>query len=168
MLKPLDILVLLKLVTYGNSVWSYQDLASDLGVSVSQVHSAVKRCLASRLVEESKPPRLFRTQLKEFLIHGVKYCFPAEFGAITRGILTGYAAPPLNQYIVQSSDPPPVWPFATGKTRGMELSPIHKAAPGASLKDEGLYQLLTLLDALRAGRAREREIAARELIARIG
>ncbi len=102
------------------------------------------------------------------MIHGVKYCFPAEYGGLTRGIPTAYAAPPLNQFIAPSSDPPPVWPYAMGTVRGVMLSPIHKAAPEAASQDEKLYQLLTLLDALRTGRAREREIATRELIAAIG
>jgi len=35
------------------------------------------------------------------------------------------------------------------------------------MKDPKLYELLALVDAIRAGRAREREIAARELSARI-
>jgi hypothetical protein len=35
------------------------------------------------------------------------------------------------------------------------------------LKDRKLYELLALVDAIREGRAREREIAIRELTARI-
>ncbi len=159
---------LLRLVVYGNSSWTYHGLADDLVVSPSQLHTSVKRCIASRLLEASETPRHLRSQIKEFMIHGVKYCFPAEYGGLTRGIPTAYAAPPLNQFIVPSRDPPPVWPYAMGKVRGMTLSPIHKAAPEAASQDQKLYQLLALLDALRAGRARGREIAARELIARIG
>jgi hypothetical protein len=168
MLKPLDVLVLLKLVVYGNTGWTYHRLAHDLGISPSQLHTSVKRCVASRLLEASESPRPLRSQIKEFMIHGVKYCFPADYGGLTRGIPTAYAAPPLNQLIASSNDPPPVWPYAMGKVRGMMLSPIHKAAPEAASQDEKLYLLLALLDALRTGRAREREIATRELIARIG
>ena len=167
MLKRLDVLVLLKLIIYGNNGWTYQRLGADLGISPSQLHLAVKRCTKSRLLEAAETLRPFRTQLKEFLIHGVKYCFPAEYGGLTRGIPTAYAAPPLNQFIVQSSEPPPVWPHGDGTVRGMTLMPIHKAAPRAALNDARLYELLTLVDALRSGRAREREIAARELAARI-
>ena len=118
-------------------------------------------------MEEGKQPRPYRPHLKEFLIHGVKYCFPAEQGKLTRGIPTSYAASPLNSTIVQSDDPPPVWPYARGEARGMALSPIHRAAPAAALKDTKLYEMLALLDAVRIGRAREREIASRELITRI-
>jgi hypothetical protein len=148
----------LKLVASGDNRWSYKKLGKDLGTSTSQLHLAVKRCIASRLMDVADA-RPNRTNIKEFLIHGVKYCFPAAYGGLTRGIPTGYAAPPLNKVI---------WPYAMGQVRGMMLSPIHKAAPEASLKDAKLYELLVLLDALRTGRAREREFAVRELSARIG
>jgi hypothetical protein len=38
----------------------------------------------------------------------------------------------------------------------------------AALRDDKLYELLALVDAIRDGRAREREIAARELKKRLG
>jgi hypothetical protein len=73
----------------------------------------------------------------------------------------------MNSLIAESSDPPPVWPHPKGGVRGVALSPIHRAAPEAALKDPKLYELLALLDAIRTGRAREREIAVRELTVRI-
>jgi hypothetical protein len=166
-LKSLDVLLLLKLIAYGHDEWTYQRLSQDLEISRSQLHLAVRRCIASRLMEEGEQPQPYRPHLKEFLIHGVKYCFPAHQGKLTRGIPTSYAAPPLNATIVESEDPPPVWPYAKGEVRGIALSPIHRAAPPAALKDCKLYEMLALLDAVRAGRAREREIAARELILRM-
>lgn len=119
-------------------------------MSTSQLHLAVKRCIASRLMYSTET-RPNRTNIKEFLIYGVKYCFPAEYGGLTRGIPTGYAEPPLNQVIVPSVDPARVWPYAMGKVRGMMLSPIHKAAPEASLKDAKLFELLVLWTLLRTG-----------------
>ena len=40
--------------------------------------------------------------------------------------------------------------------------------PKAALKDNRLYELLVIVDAIRDGRAREREIAIKELKARLG
>jgi hypothetical protein len=166
-LKSQDVLLLLKLVSYGKTPWTYQRLSDDLWISTSQLYLSVRRCMAARLMEQGEQPRPYRPHVKEFLIHGVRYCFPADRGNLTRGIPTSYAAPPLDKIIVQSADPPPVWPYAKGEVRGMALLPIHRAAPEAAMKDPKLYEMLALLDAVREGRAREREIASRELITRI-
>ena len=61
----------------------------------------------------------------------------------------------------------PVWPFEQGSKRGYAFLPLYKKAPQAALKDHELYQLLALVDALRDGSARERELAKRELSSRL-
>ena len=75
--------------------------------------------------------------------------------------------PPLSQQIAKSSEPPPVWPDPEGTVRGLEFSPLYKNVPAAARRDPKLYELLALVDAIRDGRVREREIAIRELTARI-
>jgi len=50
-------------------------------------------------------------------------------------------------------------PLISGPCRGPEIAPLYPSAPTAASKDERLYRLLTLTDALRSGRARERKIA---------
>jgi hypothetical protein len=66
-----------------------------------------------------------RNNLKEFLIHGVKYAFPVERGGATRGVPTAEAAPPLNHHFGQDSPLPPVWPHAEGLVRGIAFSPLY-------------------------------------------
>jgi len=105
--------------------------------------------------------------VEEFLICCVKYVFPPVHGGPTRGIPTGYAAPPLLHQIVQPGKPPPVWPYSEGPVRGFELTPLYKSVPAAALKDQRLYELLALLDAIRDGRARERRLAEKELRVRL-
>jgi hypothetical protein len=105
--------------------------------------------------------------VEEFLIHAVKYVFPAERGEATRGLPTAYAAAPLNAQILGSGDPPPVWPDPEGEIRGLGFEPLCKCVPKAARRDSVLYELLALVDALRDGRARERRIAERELSARL-
>ena len=80
---------------------------------------------------------------------------------------TAHAAPPLNGQIAADGDLPPVWPDAEGGVRGVTLEPLHRAAPKAARKDPTLYEILALIDALRDGRVRERQIAERELSARL-
>ena len=103
-----------------------------------------------------------RSNLLEFVVHGVKYAFPPERGQVTRGIPTAHAAPPLKELFVEDPQPP-VWPHPDGSIRGEGLEPIYRSAPGAALKNPNLYELLALVDAIRAGRAKERELAKKEL-----
>jgi hypothetical protein len=51
--------------------------------------------------------------------------------------------------------------------QGQALSPLYPGAPEASLEDAKLYALLALADALRVGRTRERNEAAKELAKRL-
>lgn len=143
-------------------------MATELSISSSQVHAALKRLVLSRLVSgdtDGNHPLL--EAVEEFLVHGVKYAFPAKRGEMTRGLPTSYAAPPLKDHVEGGSDPPPVWPFADGQHRGIGLEPLYRTAPVAALRDPALYELLALIDVLREGRARERKIAEKELVARL-
>lgn len=183
-LNPQDVVVVLKLLASGTKNWTYAQLGEELALSQSQVFRSVARSEAVRLLEPGfrtvPPPPGSKNQdhpvllawpnranLKEFLIHGVRYAFPVHRGGIVRGIPTAHAAPPLKQQLAESSDPPPVWPDASGSARGLEFSPLYKNVPAAARRDPKLYELLALVDAIRDGRAREREIAIRELTARI-
>lgn len=91
-----------------------------------------------------------------------------RFSAVRRrGACRRHAAPPLNGQIAADSDLLPVWPDPEGDVRGVTLEPLHRAAPKAARKDSALYEILALIDALRDGRARERQLAETELSARL-
>jgi hypothetical protein len=144
---------------------TYPELAERTGLAVSAVHASLKRAAAARLLLfQERRPIVLKPQLKEFLLSGAKYAFPPLFGTLSRGVPTGYAAPPLNTIIAPSSDPIPVWPSAKGAARGLSLMPLYPTVPEAALRDEKLYAMLSLFDAIRAGQARERN-AAQELLA---
>ncbi len=167
-LKPQDVLFLLKLVALGKKPWSFNKLAVDLGMSPSEVHAATKRAIAARLaVKEDKDIRPNIRNLEDFLLHGVQYAFVPDRGGLNRGMPTAYAAAPLDAKFVEESEPPPVWPDPEGEVRGESFSPLYKSAPVAARNDDKLYQLLALVDALRGGRARERDIAKMELKKRL-
>lgn len=170
MLKAQDIYVLLKLVAIEGRPWSYAELAVDLGISPSQLHASVKRAIEAQLaVKQGKRISPHYRNLEGFLIHGIKHVFWVKQGEMTRGMLTAYAAAPLNKmfkYI--SAEPPPVWPDPEGDVRGIAFTPLYKHAPVSSRKDQAFYELLTLVDAIRGGRAREREAAIKELRNRLG
>lgn len=168
-LKPQDVVILLKLVALGPEPWTYQRLAVELSISQSEVHAGVRRAVAARLMSDATTAggRPVLQTLAEFLIHGVRYAYPPERGALVAGMPTGYAAPPLNKVIVQPNEPPPVWPYAQGSVRGYSFAPLYPSVPAAAARDPKLYELLALVDAIRDGRARERNLAAKELQSRL-
>ncbi len=162
-LKPQDILVVLKLLAMGNKPWTFNQLALELGMSPAEVHAASRRLLATTLAirhENRIRPNL--RNLEEFLVHGIRYVFVPDFGAVLRGMPTSVAAPVLNMHF-QQGEFAPVWPDGEGTVRGESFSPLYSSVPFAAKNDAALYDLLALVDAVRGGRAREREIANKEL-----
>src|SRR6185437_274943 len=152
-LKPQDVYVTLKIVASGFR-GPYAQLATELAMSSSEVYASVKRAQSARLIhgpELRNRPNL--AALEEFLVHGLKYVFPADRGEFTRGVPTSYAAAPLRGAIGQGNEPIPVWPYAQGKERGIAFEPLYKTAPGAAMRDPAFYEFLSLADALRDGRA---------------
>lgn len=165
-LRPQDVVLLLKLAANrSHAAFTFRELAAQLNWSPSTVHACVARLRLARLMRPDgmAPLNVDLAALREFLIHGAKYAFPASFGTFTRGIATGHAAPPLRDLISQSGEAAPVWPSAEGDMRGIALFPLHPSVPAASRRDRRLYELLTLFDALRSGAARERELASQLL-----
>lgn len=159
-IKPQDIVVALKLAL-DVSLPSYAILGQSLGMSASEVHAAVRRLIDARLVDpESKKVR--REALRNFLVHGVPYAFPASPKGVSRGMPTAWAAPAMSGQ-VQSDQLPPVWPDPDGQVQGVAVQPLYPSVPGAARRDPALYHLLALVDALRIGRARERSLAEKEI-----
>ena len=88
-LKSQDIMVALKLCSYHRKRPPISIVAADLKMSPSEIHAAIKRLHQARLLhgpEMEDRPNL--SALEEFLLHGVKYAFPAERGEVTRGMPT--------------------------------------------------------------------------------
>ncbi len=176
-LKPQDIVVVLKLLASGFKPWSYSGLGEELSMSASHVFNSILRSQGARLLDGFTPHPAEKARgafgetnsanLKEFLIYGVKYSFPVTRGGPTRGVPTAEGASPLKERFVESFPLPPVWPYAEGNVRGLEFSPLYRNVPQASLRDPQLYKLLVLVDAIREGRARERELAIDQLTAEI-
>ena len=170
-LKPQDVVVLLKVLMWPGGAWKFAELARELGMSTSEVHAAIKRSLASQLAGPRPDLEMVivnRRNLLEFLLYGIRYVFPAERGPMTRGIPTGVAAPILEKHFGPSGEAPPVWPYARGTVRGQGLKPLYPSVPEAALRDQRLYDALAVIDSIRSGRARERTVAAEVLTSLLG
>lgn len=161
-LKPQDFYLLLALVTIKAEAPTYPELAALTGLSMSEVHGALKRAEQARLLAFlDRQPRVLTPAFKEFLLHGARYAFPAVRGGMVGGMPTAYAAAPMDKLIAPSSDPPPVWPHAEGTARGIALIPLYPSIPAAASRNPELYENLALFDALRMGNARERNLAVK-------
>ena len=167
-LKPQDVYVTLKIVAAHSNRAPYSQLAGELVMSPSEVHASVQRAEQSQLLHGPKMKHRpnFRA-LEEFLLHALKYVFPPERGALTRGVATSYAAEPLRSMITQGKEPVPVWPYEEGTQRGIAFEPLYRTAPIAAVRDPVFYEYLALADALRDSRIRERKIAETELRSRL-
>lgn len=161
-LKPQDVVVVLKYVALGSRRASFSTIAHELAMSPSEVHAATKRAKKAGLLS-SRADGMFPIlqNLQEFLLYGLPYVFVPEREGLARGILTGFSAPVLKRQSagIVSSRVPHVWPSAEGDSRGEAISPLYKSVPTAIKRDERLYALLALVDVLRIGRARERKLA---------
>jgi hypothetical protein len=159
-MRPQDIVILLKIAAMGNKNWYMKDLAYSLGISQSEISESLNRSVICGLISCDKK-KLMKKSLLEFLEFGMKYVYPQQPGPVVRGIPTAHSVPPLSLHI--SSSEIYVWPDADGDHRGQAIEPLHPGVPGACKKDDRLYELLSLSDAVRVGRSREYKIAVNEL-----
>lgn len=173
MLKPQDVVILLKILSLtarskgaSYAPLSQNKLAVHLCMSVSEVNAGIKRLTLSKILgpiyRDGKPIFMpIKAACIELLVYGVKYFIPVELGSYTPGIPTSYAAPLFKKYILLGNDPIPVWPSADGNVHGLALEPLYRSVPNSVVQypDQIFYELLVLVDAIRFGRTRERNIA---------
>ena len=160
-LKPQDVLVALKLVAIGDEEWSFTRLAKSLGISLGASHNAIGHLMQAGLVFEKEEAAVVdRQRLVDYLLHGLPCQYFPIRGATVRGVPTGASAPPLvGLFPPASGDVLTVWPLANGRAQGVGLEPIYKTVPKAAAEDAVLYELLTLVDAVRIGQAEQRDRA---------
>ena len=173
MLKAQDIVVLLKLLASRKHLnWSQHQLATHVCLSASSINASLVRLNKSGLILlgiDHQRYQLVIPACEELLVYGVKYFFPVELGMHTAGIPTGYAAPVFQGCISFGEDAIPVWPSAEGTRRGLGLEPLYHCVPTSLIRypDQVFYDFLALIDAVRQGRARERNIAVQLLKERL-
>lgn len=161
-MRAQDVLVACKLAVSPARHLTIQDLSSSLQISLSDVHGALQRNLFAGLCVRSvaESPTQYagsarrghnqadHQALREFLVHGIPYVFPARLAAVSVGLPTAMSEDASS---VGGNRLPIVWASAEGNLRGESLAPIHKSVPLAALGDPRLHSLLSAIDALRLG-----------------
>lgn len=163
-MKPQDVLVLLRIVKEGEQQLTQTQLARALFMSQSEVSQSIARLKYAGLLYGTD--QVVRKDLfLEFLQYGLAVVFPARPGAITRGIPTAHSASPLQ--VEFASEDLYVWPWAKGESRGKGIPPLYSSVPQAAFVDPEFHEWLALVDALRVGRTRERNLALQHLKSRL-
>ena len=131
-MRPQDIVILLKKISPAGYDMKGKDLAQSLNISPSEISESLERSMLSGLVDSDKK-KVNTLALREFLLFGIRYCFPIQVGN------------------------------KNGSLRGQSIEPLYYSVPEAAARDKDLYRLRVIVDTLRIGRTREREIAINEL-----
>ncbi len=142
-MRPQDIVVLLKIIALNNNQWRNLDIAYSLKISPSEVSEVLNRCKIAKLINKEKR-EVHLNALTEFLIFGLKYVFPAEPGAIAKGIPTAHSATPIKEKIISSTESY-VWPNSNGNSRGQSIDPLYKTVPDAGhARGVGKYSVVVI------------------------
>jgi hypothetical protein len=164
-LRPFDVAVALRLLLAPEE--RYEPLAESLVTSTSAVHRSVARLQLSGLCKPSTRT-LARPAFREFLLHGVRYAFPAVYGPDRVGMATAWAHAQVGPLFTDGELLRPlVWHSERGSTRGESLVPLFRTVPFVAARDPELHCLLALVDVLRVGATRERKVAGDVLSERV-
>lgn len=155
-MRPQDIVILLKIVLLGKKEWQYQDLSRSLYISGAEINASLNRSKAAGLIDFNRK-RVNKLALLEFLEHGLQYVFPAEPGPLSKGIPTAHSHPAMKKNIISESIY--VWPNLNGKEFGQSIDALYENQVKAAIDDPLLYEVLALVDILRAGKNREIKMA---------
>lgn len=177
-MRPQDVLILMFIVSakYPEGIWkkleneeaseiskkkllifplghkNNKEIAQALKLSDSEVSESLYRSEYAGLIESVKSKKINKRAFLDFVIYGLKYVFPVHPGAIGRGIPTAHSAQPLKEKIV--SDENYIWEHPDGTIRGQIIKPLFSSVPFVVENSQNLYELMSLLDAIRTGSPR--------------
>lgn len=168
-LKPQDVFVACQLAIWEGDKWTYAQLADRLHLSTSGVFDALARCRQAKLVASTNQgAKVVNQRLFEYLVHGVPTSFYPRKIEVVRGIATAIFSPLFRARFTKDGDLPVVWPYSKGKDTGEGLLPLYPTIPIACSQNQNLYNIMSAVDILRVGKARERDAAVTYLETLLG
>lgn len=192
MLKPQDVLVALQLAlvearrrrAIPNSAYlqsghldllaqnaTVRILAEAVGIGAGEWSRAMARLRACHLALPEGERLIVLSSLEEFVLHGLRYVFPAEIGTAGVGLQTAWAGPnwrplPAAKQVYGDDRERPVMAWSgEGVSRGLLVAPLYPTAPRMAAQCPVMYAAIARIDSLRIGAARERKVASEELAA---
>lgn len=159
-MRPQDIVILLKILCYGNKKWYSKDLAADLFLSSAEVSNSLERSAISGLIDGEKK-KVRTSELLGFLVYGMPYVFPLNPSIPATGIFTAGSHPVLRKHF--AAEQQYVWPDPSSEHKGLSIEPLYPGVAKAVKKDDKLYLMLALLDVLRSEKTEEKKAATAAL-----
>lgn len=126
--------------------------------SLGEVHNAERRLRAARLLKPDSR-MVEREPLLRFIQWGVPHAYPPALGAMAIGVATAQLLPIDGE----PEEAEFVWPTAGGLTRGQGFAPPYPRAPQLIAANPQLRRLLSLVDLMRIGGARDQAAAIAEI-----
>lgn len=129
----------------------YEPLAAALATSTSAVHRSVARLQQSGLCVKGRRT-IIKSAFREFLMHGMRYSFPAVIGAEREGVATASMHPEVARVVDGDRDSSSfVWAREGGSSRGASLVPLFPGVLEVAARDPRMHELLATVDVLRSG-----------------
>ncbi|MFB6455976.1 hypothetical protein ACE38W_11955 [Chitinophaga sp. Hz27] len=160
-MRPQDIAVLLKIIISPGK-WMQKDIAAALFLSAAEVNNSLQRSKLAELIDKTGR-KVMRRTLLEFIQYGLPHVFPAIRGSAAKGLPTAYSAPIMSKFFIRDQSDNLVWADPKGTVKGESISPLYPNIIKAALHDPELYELLILVDVMRVGKVREKEVAMKLL-----
>lgn len=135
-------------------------LAERTARSIGEVHNAVKRLTAARLIRPGSR-EVENEPLLRFIRWGVPHAFPPSIGPLTRGVATARMSS-VNE-APEPDEAEFVWPDPAGPTRGQAFAPPYPRATRLIALNPPLRSMLAILDLIRVGGLREQSAAVDEI-----
>ena len=151
---------------------SMRGLAESINISKSETAECIKRLYKIGLLTFKNQKNGERIELSnlnwevnkrsffKLIVNSFEFFFKTEPKAIDIGIPTVFSNELLKSHLAYSSPLPFIWPIASYKAiSGIAVDPLHKSVPQASMNDQYLYEIFSLIDVFRIGSPREKKIA---------
>lgn len=110
------------------------------------------------------PSIFFLYFFQYYVVNSVRRIF-INLVLLLEGFSISHAAPPLANFIQSGENH--IWPNGKDTVKGQSIVPLYPGVIDACRIDSWLHEVIALVDAIRVGRVREKEIAVNELKNRI-
>lgn len=125
---------------------SQKEISLKLDISQAEVSYSFGTLERIGLIN-AETKKLYKTAIKELIVHGIKYFFPIEESGIGRGYPTGPSSPFFKNKV--HSDNTYVWAHEDGNQRGIITNSIIHKVPISVIDDDKLYLFLSVIDVYR-------------------
>jgi hypothetical protein len=98
MLTWFDRKITLKLVVLNNEACSMQRLGEMPGISASRAHDSIHWLIRAQLIRKERGYRPTLANLKEFILHGIRFAFVPEIGWLGQAFISGYLGRPAHAF----------------------------------------------------------------------